>query len=195
MPWDIDWSNLPARKSYVVLTHELIYHLADPRLAKWNLEPGQALIATVDDPDAPRVGQVIDPAGGVHAVIASVDEGQRTFRFDETDQPGAYRLVLSAPTGSTTYHFAVGLEPAESDLTPLSEDDAAWLTTQLEMTFLDSVDATLAAIAVDAPGREIWRWLAMAVLALLFAEVLLTRALAGRHREPVNETMQSAVRT
>lgn len=191
VPWDIDWSNLPARKSYVVLTHELIYHLADPRQAKWNLDPGQALLATVDDPDAPRVGQIIDPAGNVHAVIAASDEERRTFRFDQTDQPGAYRLVLSAPTGSTTHHFAVGLDPAESDLTPLSEENAAWLTTQLEMTFLDSVDATLAAIAVDAPGREIWRWLALAVLGLLFAEVLLTRALAGRHREPLIEPYQA----
>ncbi len=184
VPWDMDWSNLPACKAYVVLTHELVYHLAEPLLTRWNLAPSEPLTATFAAAEAPSVGQVIDPSGITHAVVGEPDGSRVTFNFTGTEQPGVYRLILSSDAGSTTHHFAVGLDSDESDLLPLPDDAVARLTEQLDMTFFSSTAEVQAALTVDSPGREIWRWLALAVLTLLLIEVLLTRAIANaRHGE------------
>ncbi len=100
------------------------------------------------------------------------------FRFDATQAPGVYRLVLTAAQTSRTHHFVVGLDSAESDLTRLRDPVSERLAALTGLTFFDTPDDLQAALAVESPGREIWRWLAAGVFVLLLAEALLTRAIA-----------------
>ncbi len=183
VPWDIAWTNLPACKAYVVLTHELMYYLAEPLLPRWHLPPGQSLTVSFDADGAPPVGQVFDPDGTIHAVTGQRNGSRMTYPYRETSAPGVYRLVLSSPQGSTRYFFTVGLDPQESDLTSLDDEAIAHLTEPpLSLAFLETVDQAQRALSVESPGREIWRWLMLTVLLLAIVEVGLTRAIArNRH--------------
>ncbi len=72
-------------------------------------------------PDAPAL-QIVSPSGE-STIVEVVDE---RATFSGTDEPGHYRVLLAGSAGLPLpdEHFAVNVDPAESDLRPLDREEA-----------------------------------------------------------------------
>ncbi len=83
--------------------------------------------------------------------------------------------------------LAVVADAAESELTrfesagmrPVAEVLSAG---NVRLLLADSVDELTAAVSGDVPGEEWWKYLAVAVVAVLIAEIALTRWIATNRR-------------
>jgi hypothetical protein len=117
-------------------------------------------------------------AGG-KAASAAGGSSERFLAFAETNRPGLYRLNWQAnPGGQMNDTFAANPDVRESDLTPIANSElrALWGTLEPEIVSADSSGVNLA-----TRGEEIWRPLAMCLLAFLAIEACFA-TFAGRQR-------------
>jgi hypothetical protein len=99
-------------------------------------------------------------------------------RYDETGEPGLYRLSLPDPPGGFAY-AAVAADAREADLAPLDPAEATTLAEGWPLTFEDDparLPGRLLAAGRAGP-RPVWRFLILAALTGLCLEVWLTRRL------------------
>ena len=92
----------------------------------------------------------------------------RMLSYTDTRRAGLYRLNWEAePGGAENDLFAVNPDLREGDLTSISADDlrSLWGELQPEIVAADHADAN-----ATARGQEIWRPLAMSLLALMALE-------------------------
>ena len=200
LPLNTDFSDLPVHECecFVPMLHELLYYLAAPSQLPLNVEPGQRLVYTV--PGQVRKGDkahVMAPDG--RPVDAELQ--QRKGRWQATYltvRPGLHRLTMPdpalgelatrpavagrGPAGAGGIPFVVLADPAESRLEALTDDDYNRAGQFVQLARAETLSELTAAITGDVPGSEIWRYLALAVLALLVVEILATRAIAVRRR-------------
>ncbi|MBN1344884.1 MAG: VWA domain-containing protein [Phycisphaerae bacterium] len=181
-PLDIDWTNLPAAKVYVVMVHEMVYWLAQPSLSRWNVEPGQALVARLDAKTAGTTSVLADPTGRAVELTGERDGASMIFRYENADLPGVYRLMSPEGKGDPSAIFTVRPTGKEASLEPLSGRAREGLAERLGAAFAEDTDAVCRDMAIDTAGSELWQPLVAVVLGLLLAEVFLTRRIAAaRH--------------
>jgi hypothetical protein len=97
--------------------------------------------------------------------------------------PPGYQTTLAAVAGQDgTVPFTVTRQPEESTLTEMDDTAIAYVRRQVGLLVAKSVEDLLQVLSGKAFGEELWRPLAAAALALLLAEVLLTRWIASRRR-------------
>jgi Aerotolerance regulator N-terminal/von Willebrand factor type A domain len=115
-------------------------------------------------------GIVIHKPDGIAATVA-----RESGVFDETDQPGVYKIDM--PAGASS--FAVNLDPLESKTAPLPVETIEQRGVRLASHSRQNVDRDQLRQMYNAEleGRQkIWRWLILAVIGLLIFETWL----AGR---------------
>ena len=110
---------------------------------------------------------------------------------------GLYRLRLppppapkgpaTAPAAGSDVPFVVLANPDESSLellaaADLTGDDPEAPVRSVDLVRANTVSELTAAVRGGAPGREVWRYAALALLLLLLAEIAATRAIT-RHRQ------------
>jgi hypothetical protein len=94
--------------------------------------------------------------------------------FDDTAVPGVYTFVSG--TGRLAA-FAVNLDASESDLTPARLRDIESLVGGSAAVVTLRVDAKIERAILEARhGRELWRPLLAAALALMIVEILVGRS-------------------
>jgi len=171
------WSNLPLHPAFVALTQRLVQHLAGSHNAGFNLAPGELFRKevpreyrgaelTLIAPDSPT------PRGGGTVV----PDGERDWvRYSMTDRTGVYRISVG-PDALT--NFAVQMDAAESDLTPVDPSVLKALTSP------PAADGVAASTPVAKPEasftmRELWTpflW----VLAIFFvAEAIFAQRISS----------------
>jgi len=194
-------SNLPSLKCYVPLVHELAYYLAAPTQAQMNVRPGSEF--ALDLPAAKPEGvkraetfadlspQVLGPRR--QQFPADLEPTPRGLRvgFAQTYEPGLYRLTLPAaleeayavpPAPEQGLPFVVLEDAGEGRLAPLTDADLAAATEHVDLFQTDSTDRLIEAVTGDVPGEELWKYLALALVVCLLAEVGLTRWIATQRR-------------
>ncbi len=167
---DADWSNLPTQNGYAPLMQELAIHLATQINSPRNVTINQKIQAVLP---AKWVGQslaVFDPEGEEHRVQATASGAFAVVQFHETKRPGEYRLVT--PDG-VTRHFVVTTSRRESRLDQLTDDEIEKVAEKLDARVVRSLAEYREVDAQRRHGREIWKWLMIAVLTFLFAEMFL----------------------
>jgi len=208
MPLQRRASNLPSLKCYVPLVHELAYYLAAPTLAELNVRPGSEftmeLAATTPkgleqaDTFADLSAQVLGPRE--QRLLADLDPTPKGIRvgFAQTYEPGLYRLTLPAalgeafavpPAPETGLPFVVLDDADEGRLAPLTDADLSAATKHVNLFRTDSTDRVLEAVTGDVPGEELWKYLALAAVVCLLAEVGLTRWIATQRRMHAVDTV------
>ena len=190
-------SNLPSLASFVPLVHELVYYLATPLNANANIKPGTeyALELTVpagfDREAAASAISVRLPSGAERTATLTAAEPRSVLRFNETREPGLYRIALPAPLAQplaggtnpvTQLAFTVVRQPEESTITALSDADLATVRTHVDSFVAGTREELLTAFAGDVPGQELWRVLALCAILTLLAETALTRWIAVKRR-------------
>ena len=206
-------SNIPRVKTFFVpLVHELVMHLAAPAARSFNVPAGTEVPIPAGTLSADAAEQLRfvrsggDGADGGSAqpfsLVVQRDPktgALRRLAFNRTEQPGLYRLRAPATVGQE----AAGVEgtplvvlsdPAESAPVALSEADferlRRWFDSEgVRLDFAVRTEEMTSIVAGEVPGREIWKYLAVAALIALVAEVGLARWIASQRKLHSTETV------
>lgn len=186
-PLNADWSTLPAKNDFVPLLHEMVFYLAS-RTSGRNVGAGTALVMDLPAETSAEEYRFIDPDGGEHPAELAGDAVRPRIRLANTDLPGIYRAEPVAGPASAAEYFVVNFDRRESDLTPLTPPAQLQLAGDGRIQFIDSLDEMQAALLQETAPSEMWRWMLLLVLAILVAEVVMTRRLVQGGHESVDDT-------
>ncbi len=170
---DGKWNNFPAHSSFVPLLHQALDAV---------LKEGDDGSRLVGDPVAGFVDRSAIPTGTdimgfgpdgliLEAEIRPAPRGVE-LRTEAAPAPGFYTIRAG---DRVLVRSAVNLDTAESDLTPLTDDEL------LAMFPRDGVQILPASVSLGSPirearyGREFWRELVVLVLLIMLAEGWLSR--------------------
>ena len=156
------------------------------------------------------------PDAKPHQPKLSGDETMPLVVLDDTILPGVYILRRKDPAddallmgkGDATKNgaepikvakpfalgpgrelFAVNADRAESNLTPLSDEQITTLTAEERMRFIHTAREIQLAASNELPRHELWQLLLLAFMGLLIFEVLMTRRLVkGGHVDTDSES-------
>ena len=177
----LTWNNILVCPPQIPAIHELIYYLSAPMRVELNVPAGEKLVipyvakgatATLSRPD------------GKKATFAShEDNGRLVFESSPLTEPGVYELRLSSTDGAAVaasddtaeldagpLYVTVQRDAAESETAALAyegrDSDCQKVVDRLggRAQFHQDTPRLLAAMQIRDPGREIWKWLAAAVL-------------------------------
>ena len=99
--------------------------------------------------------------------------------FSETQKPGLY--VLDAPNNNRI-HFVVNVDRKESDLSQLSETEVQGVAKAMGASIVKSFGEYKSLDQQRRFGQEIWQGLLVAVLGLIFVEMILEQVFARSKR-------------
>jgi hypothetical protein len=182
---DLRWSNLPLKPVFLPLVHRTTYWLARRGSAAHELAAGEPIRAPVPSRLASAEITLDRPRGGsavVRPVLAGIP-GEKggtklpTVVYNGTDPAGIYALRVprdeadAEPPVETL--FSVNVETRESDLAPVSPKVLESLFKPAQVKYLKTGDDVLGPIRTSRHGREVWRYLALAVCLLLMTESVL----------------------
>lgn len=195
------WSNLPLREVFVPLMQQLMLYGATANSPKLNLETGQTLALTWNRPSpdststapanatingaaeqaangtsgaTPVITELLTPEGVRYRLQAQANGDRWSVQFGRTQFPGGYQL--NDTQGKTTT-VAINARPEESVIVPLSSASLRGVAERLEGDVAASADEFWRGEMVKQTGREVWRWALAALVACLFAELLLQQSL------------------
>jgi hypothetical protein len=215
MAMDRKDSNLPTRQCFVPLVHELAYFLAAPSMVEANVRPGAEFAVELPlktpalakvDPKKPSgaaallAGQVEVLAPGERKETATVTDTPRGVKvsFLKTYEPGLYHLMLPAkagdsfvvpPASAQGIPFIVYDDANEGRLEGLTEAELAALGKRLPLFHATDTEKLITAVTEPVPGEELWKYLALALLAAILLETALTRWIAAQRRLNSVETV------
>jgi hypothetical protein len=171
---DAEWSNLPLQPFYVPLMQRLAAHLATQNAgAAWS--PTGVPLRLVLPPElATAAHELRDPTGLEQTLQPRVEGGVALLETPPLRAPGIYQLSA----GGRTRLFALNLDGAESDLTSLPAGSVGQIAERYQAARVDSFEAWRQLDRTRRFGSEIWQPLLLALLALLFFEVLLQQRIA-----------------
>lgn len=182
---DGDWTNMPVRSCYLPLVQQIASYLADQVTPPRNLPAGATLTHYLPEKEAGKTLNVTSPDGSTHTVKAVKRGSRAVAEFSETRRPGIYQM--SGEEGNSV-KFVTSASPRESRLDRMSEEEIRESTSALaeSIDFIDASekDALAQYLELDGArtfGRETWKILLGAVLALVLLELILQR-IFGRVR-------------
>ncbi len=171
VPLDNSWrTNLPDLPAFAPLAHELVYYLAGARTADFNLQPGQPIRYRPPRDEPPGPVAVQPPEGEARHLGVE----RWPVLYEETRDPGVYRLTAA---NHRTVYYVVQSDHRESDLTPCTPEDRDKVAKLLPMRYENGLQEMMTSLAAPDQKQELWWWLMVGVIGLLFGEVWLTRRL------------------
>jgi hypothetical protein len=191
------WSSLPLQPCFVPLMQRLVAHLATPTATTRSIPLGQPLQLSFaqpptasgkrssPSPSARLTGQEGDrytlhtPTDGSLELRLSL-QAQQTLqlRSPPTTSPGVYTLSRTGDTATHPLKFAVNVNPKESDPRTLTPAETQRLAQRFGAHYADSLPSYQAQDRQRRYGSEAWPLLLFLLLALLFAEVILSQRIA-----------------
>jgi hypothetical protein len=185
VPLRFQWSSLAVSQSFVVMVHDWLGYLTEPRATQHNLLPGDPIslyIAGIQETHA----TLSTPSGEDIAVSGEPATGGVLFRTSHTSLPGNYSLETGLAGSNRPFH--VVRDPGESDLAGLSDKDRAVLG---EMAGLDHgrVVNRVSDTNLSAPA---WPVLSILLVAFMAGELLLAGVIACKRfgTAPIAETAE-----
>jgi hypothetical protein len=189
---ELEWSNLPVLKAYVVMIQDWLNYITAPTTARYNLSPGASIVALPPDGAPNASAELLTPRGREVSLVPSDGEAGSMFRYSQTAVPGDY-LVRFKSDGEVASEvpFYVARDARESNLAPLDEAGRRGLSASAGVGFAGQQTADSASTTEIAPRLEpVWGALLVALVALLTGELLLATRLA-RHRHGFAVTMNA----
>jgi hypothetical protein len=183
---DGTWNNWPLMPNFVPLVNETVHHLAGASVKSSNrrLEAGMPLEWT--GPAEPRIksASITRPDGKTVQKQPTVTGGRQRVSYNDTAAPGLYTLRFDNTSVPQPVYFGVGLDRRELDQASLTEADHAWLKSRGFVEKRITPDELGAALGGVNQGAELWKWLALGVLALLVFETVMTRRMVRLQAAP-----------
>jgi hypothetical protein len=189
-----DWGNWPASPSYPAFVQELLTYAAAGRLRERETavgEPLELFLANSTSGDA----TVQTPDGRTETTRTQALDDGAVLRFGDTEWSGIYRATLGSDPRE--HLFAVNApvtneaqQASESNLTRTNRDELAKVYPEWDVQVVRDPSQVTRTLATPAGGEtvqreqgpQIARWLLLAVLALVLAEVVVAWRF-GHHSE------------
>ena len=177
---DAEWTNLPAKPAFLPLFHETIYYLTRDTGARRNVLVGQRL-EKILMPDQHAQPFALQPPGRKASVpLIPVAHGNRfLLGYDDTDTAGVYRLGLGHDRPGAELepvdYLVVNVDTRESDLEHLAESQIREALPELRFRYVTDPRKLRTEQKQSSVGRELWRSLLYAVLALACLESVLAQ--------------------
>ena len=171
-----EWTNLPLQPFFVPLMQRLTTYLATEGSAPaWQLV-GTTLHLPLEKAELGAEFTLRDPTGQMQT-LKSQQEGDKVFvQSPPIAQPGIF--ALQRVGSEKTSYLAFNTDNNESDLKALPSDQIKKIAERHEAAFADSLPSYQALDRTRRHGSELWQPLLIALLALLFFEVLLQQRIA-----------------
>jgi len=114
------WTLMPIWPSFVPVVQELLSYCLSGQIEQRNVEVGRPLQASAPTPAADVPVSLQTPGDGSREMQMHGDGDYASFRFDDTAISGIYAAKVEPPI-DRTWKFAVNVDPVESDLSQLDE--------------------------------------------------------------------------
>ncbi len=180
IPFRPGWSNLPLQPWFVPLTQRLTAWLATQDTESSAHLVGDTPALSLPESQAAQPFTLTDPLGQTSELTPAAGSAA-TLPLPPLTQPGLYQLHPASANPAdpkTTRRLAVNLDPAESNLAPLTPEELATLADRLNAQTATDFDTYQRLDRTRRLGIEIWQPLLLALLILLFLEVLLQQHLS-----------------
>ncbi len=180
-----DWTDLPLQAAYVPLMRGIVGQLGSFITPPRNLQPGEPIIYAQPDGATSSPGATNgtsrgaalptgeDPFGKPLRLSLGAWEGRNAVVSEPLLTPGIY--TLNDPKGAGAVRFAVAVSPAESALLPVTDAEIAQLFNEKPSAFHSPEQIAATLDPARRQSVELWRWLLVAALGLLFLETVMTR--------------------
>ena len=193
---DSEWNNWPAMPNFVPLINETLYYLSAPDAERAAAQCPRRLGNHME-----RAGRTGCAVGRCHA-SRWIDQrgraplfrnGHWEFQYPNTFLPGLYQLRF-APTGiPQPVFYGVGIDRRELETSTLTEQNRRWLSDH-HLVQTASLDQLPALVSGDVRGVEIWKWLAVFVVASLLLETAMTYRMIGLQQKSSTPVVAWAAR-
>ncbi|HEX3601360.1 MAG TPA: BatA domain-containing protein [Lacipirellulaceae bacterium] len=178
-PLDLEWSNVPLLKSYVVMVHDWLGYITAPKLANYNLSPGAQIAAIAPRDVTGATASIGTPRGREISLVAIDSELSPSYRYTQTLVPGTYRVRFTGgDAGKTDVPFHVIRDPRESELRQLSETQRSCLLVPAGLRFGPDVAPGVSTTKTEPRREPFWGILLAALVVLLAGELLMSSRLA-----------------
>ncbi|MES2507446.1 MAG: BatA domain-containing protein [Verrucomicrobiota bacterium] len=171
---DAEWSNLPLQPFFVPLMQRLVTYLAtQSTVTAWDQVGAPLRVVMAKE----RVGveyTLRDVAGQTQTLKVKAEGDHALLESPPITSPGIYKLTQ----GNSTRLLAYNLDPAESNLAPLPQEQVKQLAERYDAAFVESFDAWQKLDRTRRHGSELWQPFLIGLLVLLFFEVLLQQRIA-----------------
>jgi hypothetical protein len=171
---DAEWSNLPLQTFYVPLMQRLVTYLAtQSTISAWDQVGAPLRMAFPKD----RAGieyTLTDPTGQTQVLKVKADADKALLESKPISSPGVYKLSQAGETRLLAYN----LDSAESNLAALSAEKVKAIADRHQASFVDSFEGWQKLDRTRRHGSELWQPFLIALLALLFFEVVLQQRIA-----------------
>lgn len=177
---DADWTNWPQQPSYVILLQELTRSLAQTAVNRSSLIVGESIQQPIDLSMFRAEAIITNPQGvsvarqAVPHDASAVDSATAEWcvDFDDTSHRGFYRAVVAKSDGqAATMLFAANLHAADSDLNRVDRKllEAAFEGSNVGIVGRDNLFSQ----SVGGRTGEMWYWVLLVLVSLLFVEQFL----------------------
>ncbi len=173
---DADWSDLPMRPFYVPLMQQLVTTMAAQLNPPRNIRTGEPAVAILrsatEDASSNNAHtmSVVVPDGSRRTIRSTAQGNQQMVRFDETRRPGVYTMLSP---DADTIHFVASTSREESNLETLDGPELTNLAETMGASVVASEADYLEQDRLRRNGREIWKYVLIALLAMMFLELVL----------------------
>lgn len=171
-----EWSNLPLQPFFVPLMQRLTTYLATEGSAPaWQLV-GASIRLPLEKSQLGTEFSLRDPTGQVQTLKATKEGDSVILQSPAIAQPGIFQLQRVGADKPVLLAF--NTDNTESDLKPLPADQIKKIADRHEAAFADSLQGYQSLDRTRRHGSELWQPLLIALLALLFFEVLLQQRIS-----------------
>jgi len=170
--FDLAWSDLSLSGLMVPFAGRLARYLARDAAGDSDYDLGESVFRQLPGL-LPKQGLLRPPSGDARTVWPEQQGRRSMWRVGEVEVPGLWEI---ASGGRVADRFAVGLDPAESDLSRIDQENLESLLPQARIVALVPGERTADQIHQTRYGRELWRLFLGAALAVAAAEMLLARS-------------------
>ncbi len=171
------WNDFPVHPAFVPFMQRVLGALVEREDEGLNVRVGQKFSYSVSNDLLNKDVSVVVPGQTDPPRVSgqvSLVNGLPVVQFSDTNEAGAYRVIIGNSPGTILY-FAAQSDPAESNLTPLSDEQLKSLSDVADIIkWNPNVDLTPKLTAARV-GRELWWPLLIAALVIATIETFLAQ--------------------
>jgi len=169
-PADKEWSDLPLRPAFLMLTRRAIQHIALGSRPRLTLAVNETIVQGVPARDAGETFIARDPRGGESRLVPVAGrDGTAVVQLSATAFAGFYEIARD----NVTFRFATNPPAEESDLALLAREAVAERLPGLVPAWIGADENVAVRIEHGRTGRELWPLLFAIAVACLVAESIL----------------------
>lgn len=177
---DLDWNNLPARRLFLPLVHQLVYYTAGAGSGLRDAVVGDPLVVSLPPTDDPIEVTFVEPDGSGApsvAVAAASAEGSAEAELRSAARPGIYRARYTLGEAGHESIFAVNVDPVESNPLRMGPAAAADMLGAPAVRIVDDPGDITAVVRREREGLPLWDYLFALAIAIALVESLVGNVL------------------